>query len=89
MAPRDEDQLRHMLATALAREDGPSALRYPRGSGVGVAMDGPGAAAARSARPRPCARATDVCMLAVGSMVHPALAAAASRRTERSNGQGN
>ncbi len=25
MAPRDEDQLRHMLATGLAREDGPSA----------------------------------------------------------------
>ncbi|HPC83721.1 MAG TPA: 1-deoxy-D-xylulose-5-phosphate synthase [Thermoanaerobaculaceae bacterium] len=40
MAPKDEDELRHMLATALACER-PVALRYPRGSGYGVAMDGP------------------------------------------------
>ncbi len=40
MAPADEDELRHMLATALAH-DGPSVLRYPRGAGRGVAMEGP------------------------------------------------
>jgi 1-deoxy-D-xylulose-5-phosphate synthase len=40
MAPKDEDELRHMLATALEL-DRPAALRYPRGSGFGVAMDGP------------------------------------------------
>ena len=40
MAPRNEDLLRHMLATALACK-GPAALRYPRGNGYGVAMDGP------------------------------------------------
>ncbi len=40
MAPKDEDELRHMLATALA-SDRPIALRYPRGNGYGVAMDGP------------------------------------------------
>ncbi|MCU0291434.1 MAG: 1-deoxy-D-xylulose-5-phosphate synthase [Thermoanaerobaculaceae bacterium] len=39
MAPRDEDELRHMLATAIAL-DRPSALRYPRGNGYGVKMDG-------------------------------------------------
>jgi 1-deoxy-D-xylulose-5-phosphate synthase len=36
MAPRDEGQLVHMLHTALAHDDGPIALRYPRGEGVGV-----------------------------------------------------
>ncbi len=38
MAPRDEDQLQHMLATALDYDEGPVALRYPRGDGVGVPM---------------------------------------------------
>ncbi|HET9103269.1 MAG TPA: 1-deoxy-D-xylulose-5-phosphate synthase [Solirubrobacteraceae bacterium] len=38
MAPRDEAQLVHMLHTALAHEDGPVALRYPRGEGVGVPL---------------------------------------------------
>jgi 1-deoxy-D-xylulose-5-phosphate synthase len=36
MAPRDEATLVHMLHTALAYDDGPIALRYPRGSGTGV-----------------------------------------------------
>ncbi len=36
MAPRDEAMLVHMLHTALRYDDGPIALRYPRGSGVGV-----------------------------------------------------
>ncbi len=40
MAPKDEDELRHMLATALAAGR-PVALRYPRGNGYGVAMDAP------------------------------------------------
>jgi len=35
MAPRDESELRDLLATALTIEDGPSMIRYPRGSGVG------------------------------------------------------
>jgi 1-deoxy-D-xylulose-5-phosphate synthase len=38
MAPRDEAMLRHMLRTALLHDDGPVALRYPRGEGVGVAL---------------------------------------------------
>ncbi|HUE28774.1 MAG TPA: 1-deoxy-D-xylulose-5-phosphate synthase [Solirubrobacteraceae bacterium] len=36
MAPRDEAMLVHMLHTALTYDAGPTALRYPRGSGVGV-----------------------------------------------------
>ncbi len=38
MAPKDENELRHMLYTALYM-DGPVALRYPRGGGVGVPLD--------------------------------------------------
>ncbi len=38
MAPRDEAMLVHMLRTALSYDDGPIALRYPRGEGVGVAL---------------------------------------------------
>ncbi|HEY5194386.1 MAG TPA: 1-deoxy-D-xylulose-5-phosphate synthase [Solirubrobacteraceae bacterium] len=36
MAPRDEAMLVHMLHTALCYDDGPIALRYPRGEGTGV-----------------------------------------------------
>jgi 1-deoxy-D-xylulose-5-phosphate synthase len=38
MAAADEAELVHMVATAVAIEDQPSALRYPRGDGVGVAL---------------------------------------------------
>ena len=38
MAPGDENELRHMLKTSLEYE-GPSMLRYPRGSGLGVPLD--------------------------------------------------
>jgi 1-deoxy-D-xylulose-5-phosphate synthase len=38
MAPRDEGMLVHMLHTALCYDDGPVALRYPRGEGVGVEL---------------------------------------------------
>jgi 1-deoxy-D-xylulose-5-phosphate synthase len=38
MAPRDEAMLVHMLHTALVYDDGPIALRYPRGAGTGVAL---------------------------------------------------
>jgi 1-deoxy-D-xylulose-5-phosphate synthase len=38
MAPRDEAMLVNMLHTAVAYDDGPIALRYPRGEGEGVAL---------------------------------------------------
>jgi len=38
MAPKDENELRHMLKTAFETCH-PTSLRYPRGNGVGVAMD--------------------------------------------------
>jgi 1-deoxy-D-xylulose-5-phosphate synthase len=38
MAPRDEAMLVHMLRTALEYDDGPIALRYPRGEGMGTPL---------------------------------------------------
>ena len=38
MCPSDEAELFHMVATAAAYDDGPSALRYPRGEGVGCTI---------------------------------------------------
>ncbi|WP_281261306.1 1-deoxy-D-xylulose-5-phosphate synthase [Devosia submarina] len=38
MAAADEAELRHMVATAAAYDDGPIAFRYPRGEGMGVEM---------------------------------------------------
>jgi 1-deoxy-D-xylulose-5-phosphate synthase len=77
MAPADENELRHMLETAL-NLGGPAAFRFSRGSGVGVPIDqvpqslpvGKGRLL-RKAGPRP-----DLLVAAVGSTVHPALAAA-------------
>ena len=43
MAPSDEIELLHMTATAAAFDDGPIALRYPRGNGVGLALPARGA----------------------------------------------
>lgn len=39
MAPKDENELQHMLYTAIQYDKGPIALRYPRGEVVGVPMD--------------------------------------------------
>ena len=38
MAPKDENELQHMLATAI-EYPGPAAIRFPRGSGEGVALE--------------------------------------------------
>ncbi|MEC0089941.1 1-deoxy-D-xylulose-5-phosphate synthase [Paenibacillus macquariensis] len=39
MMPKDENELRHMMFTALEYNDGPIAYRYPRINGLGVPMD--------------------------------------------------
>jgi 1-deoxy-D-xylulose-5-phosphate synthase len=73
-APRDENELQHLLATALSH-NGPFALRFPRGPACGVPLD-----------PKPCARpvgyaeilrkGNQVALLAIGATVPTALAAA-------------
>ena len=77
MAPKDENELRHMLKTAIDYTGGPIAVRYPRGAGVGVPTDEP-------LHTLPIGRAevlregNDVALLAVGTMVLPAERAAAA-----------
>jgi 1-deoxy-D-xylulose-5-phosphate synthase len=41
MAPADEAELTHMVATAARYDDGPIALRYPRGEGLGAKIPAP------------------------------------------------
>lgn len=67
MAPADEAEMVHMLHTALAA-DGPVAIRYPRGSGMGVSLpDQPEVFEAGKAQLR--REGVDVALLAVGRMV--------------------
>lgn len=42
MAPADEAELKHMTATLMNYDEGPSAMRYPRGEGVGVELPASG-----------------------------------------------
>ncbi len=39
MMPKDENEGQHMVNTAIQYNDGPIAMRYPRGNGLGVSMD--------------------------------------------------
>lgn len=75
MSPKDEDELRHMLTTALGEVDGPVAIRYPRGSGVGVSISAP-LHSLPIGRAETVRTGRDVALLAVGSMVLPAERAA-------------
>ena len=75
MAPKDENELRHMLVTAVTHP-GPAAVRFPRGAGVGVPLD-PELKALPLGRAELLRDGDDAAILALGSMVHPALEAAA------------
>lgn len=75
MAPSDEAELRHMVATALAIEDGPSAIRFPRGEGVGVALPERGEALPIG-KGRVLREGTAVALLGLGSRVADCLTAA-------------
>lgn len=75
MAPKDENELRHMLYTALHAEC-PVAVRYPRGNGEGVPLD-------QTLQSLPFGQAEVLCegpdaaLFAIGKTVAPAIAAAA------------
>jgi len=75
MAPQDEPELRRMLATGLARDDGPSALRYPRGAGPGHPLPDT-AVPLEIGRAEVLREGRDAWLLAVGSMVAPCREAA-------------
>ena len=80
MAPKDENELRHMLRTAV-EHPGPVALRYPRGNGLGVPLDA-------DIRTLPIGRGEllrdghDLAIVALGSRVTPALEAAQALAAE-------
>ena len=80
MAPKDENELQHMLVTALSL-DGPAALRYPRGNGLGVPMD-------QILEPLPIGKGELLrkgrhgAVIAIGTMVQPAREAAATLALE-------
>ncbi len=81
MAPSDENELRHMLRTAL-EHDGPIALRFPRRAARGLAREQPTALPLGKARwVRSCAH-PDVLVAAAGAPVHEAEAAAAELSRE-------
>jgi 1-deoxy-D-xylulose-5-phosphate synthase len=73
MAPKDENELRRMMATAMGH-DGPIALRYPRGPGIGVPLD-------QDPSPVPIGKGEilqdgeDILILAIGHMVSAAVKA--------------
>ncbi|MDT3698154.1 MAG: 1-deoxy-D-xylulose-5-phosphate synthase [Thermincola sp.] len=74
MAPKDEDELRDMLQTAIAY-DGPVAIRYPRGAGTGAPLkEKPQALAIGQAEI--LVEGKDVTIAAIGSTVNIALEAA-------------
>jgi 1-deoxy-D-xylulose-5-phosphate synthase len=74
MAPADERECRQMLQTALEYE-GPAMVRYPRGSGPGVAA-GADLTPLPIGRGEVCREGSGVALLSFGSMLAPALQAA-------------
>ena len=75
MAPSDEAELVHMVATAAAIGDRPSAVRYPRGEGTGVAVPAKGEVLPIG-RGRVLREGNKVAILALGPRVADALRAA-------------
>ena len=83
LVPSDESQCRQLLTTAF-RQDHPVAVRYPRGAGAGVATEAAltdlpfGKGEIRRRRAGQGGTAPRVAILAFGTLLHPALAAAAA-----------
>jgi len=76
MAPSDELELMHAVATAAAIDDRPSAFRYPRGEGVGLELPARGTVW-EIGKGRIIQEGNKVAILALGPRLHDALQAAA------------
>ncbi|MEM9906293.1 MAG: 1-deoxy-D-xylulose-5-phosphate synthase [Cyanobacteria bacterium P01_D01_bin.44] len=72
MAPKDEAELQRMLVTGI-NHTGPISMRYPRGSGYGVALMDEGWEAIPIGQAELLRQGDDLLMLGYGSMVYPAL----------------
>lgn len=75
MAPKDENELQNMLKTALSYEIGPIALRYPRGTGMGVKVTTE-PTAMPIGKAEICREGDDLLIIALGNRTYPALEAA-------------
>lgn len=71
MAPKDENELRHMLKTAIYHP-GPAALRYPRGASLGIPMDAE-IKELEIGKGEVLREGTDISLVAYGHMVYPAM----------------
>jgi 1-deoxy-D-xylulose-5-phosphate synthase len=78
IAPKDEAELQSALVTALARTDGPTAIRYPRGEGLGVPLQEDPAPLPWGRGEVVVAHGRDCLVLAVGTLCAEAVRAAAS-----------
>src|SRR5919106_39000 len=74
MAPKDENELQHMLKTAI-EHDGPISLRYPRGEGWGVPMDS-APRCIEIGKGELLRAGKDIAIVGIGHTVLPALGAA-------------
>ena len=75
MAAADEAELKHMVATAVAIDDRPSSLRYPRGEGIGVEMPAIGTPL-EIGKGRILREGTKVAILSLGTRLAEAMKAA-------------
>jgi 1-deoxy-D-xylulose-5-phosphate synthase len=75
MAPSDEAELMNMVATAAAYDEGPSAIRFPRGEGVGATVPERGQVLAIG-KGRIVREGSQAAILSLGTRLQPALAAA-------------
>jgi 1-deoxy-D-xylulose-5-phosphate synthase len=75
MAASDEAELVHMVATCAAIDDGPSAVRYPRGEGVGLALPERGTVL-EIGRGRIVREGTAIALLSLGGRLQECLKAA-------------
>lgn len=75
MAPADEAELMHMTATAAGINDRPSAIRYPRGEGVGVELPAKGTPL-EIGKGRIVREGTTIALLSLGSRLQECLKAA-------------
>ena len=74
MAPEDENELQHLLATAIDYP-GPAAIRFPRGAGLGIALD-PDIKKIPIGEAELLRDGEDAAILAIGATTHPAMEAA-------------
>jgi len=75
MAPADEAELMHTVATAVAIDDGPCAFRYPRGEGTGVVLPTQGEVMALG-KGRIMREGTSIAILSLGTRLGEAMKAA-------------